>query len=1858
MTHDLTRAGYTGLEIAVIGMACRFPGAAGPAEFWLNLSSGTESITRYSDKELSAAGVGRRLLQDPGYVPAGGHLEGSDRFDAAFFGINPKEADRMDPQHRILLECSWEALEDSGHDPTALAGPVAVYAGSYYNTYVDNLVSADDDDPAALFARNIANEKDYLATRIAYKLDLTGPAVTVQTACSTSLVAVHLACQSLLSGACEVALAGGATVRAQQGGYLFQPDGIFSSDGHCRSFDARAEGTVPGNGAGMVVLKRLEDALSDGDHVRAVIRGSAVGNDGADRVGFTAPGVAGQARVVSEALTMAEVDPATLGYIEAHGSATPLGDPIEVEALTRVFHAAGAHDTRCALGSVKSNIGHTHAAAGVAGLIKTVLALQHGRIPPSLHFDQPNPRIDFDATPFHVNSRLTAWPDGATPRRAGVSSFGMGGTGAHVVLEEAPRPAAARERGRAWRVCPVSARTPEALEAATDRLADHLAAHPDLPLADVARTLQTGRADFPHRRFVLAQDTSSAAEALKGRDHTRVWTGSEAGRSVAFVFPGLGEQRPGMGAELYRTEPVFRAEVDRCAEALRPQLGVDLRVLMYDRDGSAPEPSGRPNLRAMLGRGTAPSASSELDRTLYAQTATFVTELALARLWESKGIRPGALIGYSIGEYVAACLAGVLSREDALFLVADRARLIDSLPGGAMLAVPLSEERVRSLIPASLSVAAVNGPSLSVVAGPGEAVSGFAAYLEGEGVAARSLRTTHAFHSHMMDPIADEFAELVKGVTLNRPEVPYVSNVTGDWVTGDEVTDPAYWGRHMRQPVRFADGVSRLWEDSGRLLLEIGPGQALTSVALQTRPRDGRPEPGALASLPGEYERQSEQRFMSTTIGKLWLAGVELDWPRAQPEPEASRVPLPPYPFERRRHWVDPAPAASGRTVPDQASPARKSDIADWFDVPVWEPLPPHPAVAEEGERDPRTWIVLTDGTGLGKRIMDRIADSGRRVVSVRPGGAWRRLSPDAYEIPPTDAEGYRRLLREAADGTDGLSPRIVHMWTVGSGRTVEEVLELGFHSLVALGRALAEAGGASADIAVVTDGAHSVVGDEAVAPEKATVAGPCLVLPLEQPGTACRSIDVGPAHEGRWNGAGTAALFAELTTGSDRPFTALRGSRRWYRSHLGVRVVPARGRGGGLRDRGVYLITGGLGAMGLTLARHLVDTVRARIVLVGRTPLPPRGTWRRWLDEHPADDTTGSRIRAVLDLEEAGGEVLVATADITDERSVRDCADLAVERFGAVHGVIHAAGVPGGGLIQLKNARAAEDVLAPKVRGSLLMDALARDLDVDFLALCSSTLALTGAVGQVDYTSANAFEDALAQRNEALGGPRTVSINWDGWQGGGMAVRAMGGPGPEASGTGSVDHPLLHRCLVATEHRAVYEAALDVATSWLIDEHRMAGNAVVPGTGHLEMARAAYEHQFGQGRTVLRDVTFFAPVVVDEHDGRELRIVLEKDRTPVRFVVISRRAGGPEGENPWVTHSSGLLEPLGPVEPRRHDVAALIRDAGMSDLGRLEHTGPMGFGGRSRCLERVHLGETEALAELELPDRFASDLEHMDLHPSLLDLAAGFFGMNLAQEFRIPISYGRLELLAPLPARLFSHHRFREADRPGKEIFTSDVVLMDTDGREVALIEGFVLKKASDLEGRLRALREDTFDEVEHYAYERVAETSDTPVGPGGVPLEHLAYGIRPEEGAEAFHRLLDSGLGPQVVVAAKDLGAVMADIAARGVGSDPAPRAVPEIHHRPTSLTGYEAPRDETEAALARIWQDLLGIDRVGVHDGFFELGGHSLLGLQFVNRVRRELGAEVSLSTLFDALTVAELAKALVAQGEQSSTTQGVE
>ena len=1358
----------TGLEVAIIGISGRFPGSKNIDSFWENLINGAEFASVFSKTKEEKQDLNVGLNESNREIKAAALLEDIELFDASFFGLNPREAEIMDPQHRLFLECAWSALEDAGYDSEKEERSIGVYAGVGRSTYLlYNLFPNNLNETLGYFPILLASDKDYVPTRVSYKLNLKGPSVSVGTACSSSLVAVHLAYQSLLSGDCDIALAAGVSVKAPQNEATLCPEGI-SPDGRCFAFDARANGTIGGSGIGVVVLKRLEDAITDRDYIYSVIKGSALNNDGAVKVSYTAPSEAAQARVIRAAQIMAEVEPETISYIETHGTGTSMGDPIEFAGLKQAFSTD--KKSYCAIGSVKTNIGHLDAAAGIAGLIKTSLALDRQLLPPSLNFETPNPQIDFENSPFFVNTKLSEWRANGSPRRAGVSSFGFGGTNAHVILEEAPQfqPSAT---SRSWQLLLLSAKTSSALDTATANLAEYFKQHHELNLADAAYTLQVGRRAFNYRRAVVCRDLEDAVSALT--DPKRVLTSIEqtSDRPVAFMFTGLGTHYVNMAGELYQSEPVFCEQVDRCCEFLKPLIDIDLRDILYpQKQATADTPRSGLDLRKMLGRDRQPAdeATQKLNQTYLTQPAIFVIEYALAQLWMSWGIRPVAAIGYSIGEYVAACIAGVLSLEDALTLVAKRAQMIQELPGGAMLAVPLAEAEVRPLLGEKLSLSATNGTKLCVIAGDTEAVEQLADQLTEKGLACRFLQTSHAFHSQMMKPIASSLTELVKTISLKPPQIPYISNVTGTWITDAQATDPSYWTKHLCQPVRFAEGVHELWKQHKPILLEVGAGQTLSSFALQCLESEVT-DKVVLPSLRDAHNRHSDLAFLLNTLGQLWLAGVEIDWSGFYHNEHRYRIPLPTYPFERQRYWVEP-PKPIQTKYTGQISGEKKLDPADWFYIPVWKSMPPVSWEIGSLAEQKSCWLVFVDELGIGQQIARQLELENQEVISVRQGARFKKLSQREYTIDCCSKSDYSNLLQDLQTNNK-LPNTIVHLWSMTTHEPAQSSIEFfqqtqhtGFDSLLFLTQALSkQLINYPIQIWLLSSNMHTVESTDVCYPEKATLLGLSKVVPQEYNNITCQSIDVVLPQSGGYSEKLINQLVSEITGQSSELAIAYRGNQRWVQAFEAVRLdnreQPRR-----LRQSGVYLITGGLGRIGFTLAEYLAQTVQAKLVLLGRSGLPPKQKWQEWLSTHNADDPISVKIKKVQNLEQLGAEVSIVTADVANEVQMQSAWRQAEERFGQINGVIHAAAFIGEEIvktIQEIDRTECELQFQPKVYGLYTLNKILQGKELDYCLLISSVGAVLGGVGFATYTAANIFVDAFAHQQNQLGKINWCSANW-----------------------------------------------------------------------------------------------------------------------------------------------------------------------------------------------------------------------------------------------------------------------------------------------------------------------------------------------------------------------------------------------------------------------------------------------------------------------------------------------------------------
>ena len=1809
-------------DIAIVGMAAHLPGAGTLPEFWSMLHEGRRAIRRLSDDELLAAGEDPALMRLPNYVPFAAPLEGFAGFDAEFFGFSPKEAAILDPQHRQFLEVAWEALENAGATPEGFDGTVGVFAGCGPGDYYFlNLLSNPDlvRDVGTFLLRHTGNDKDFLTTRVSHIFDLRGPSVSVQTACSTSLVAVHYAAQALLSGECDMALAGGVTVTLpQKRGYLYKENEILSPDGECHAFDHRAQGTVFGSGAGCVVLKRLADAVRDGDHIWAVVKGSAINNDGAQKAGYLAPSVDGQARCVIEAQAVADVPAETVDYIECHGTGTYLGDPIEIAAMTQAFRETTEGTGFCRVGSVKTNIGHLDTAAGIAGLIKVALSLHHRELPPSLGFEAPNPTIDFDNSPFAVNAALTPWKARGGPRRAGVNALGVGGTNAHAILEEAPERAPSDDSDWPFQLFTLSARTRSALEAQAAGLAAHLRAHPDLDLADVAWTLNKGRRAFDKRRVVVAASADEAAALLESDDPRRVFTHTALDNpDVVFLFPGGGAQYAGMARDLYETEPVFAEWMDRGLALLQPRLDYDIRALWL------PEP------------GAEAAANAALKKPSVQLPLILITEYALAQMLIAWGIRPAALVGHSMGENTAACLAGVMSFEDCIGLVHLRGSLFDTVPAGGMLSVPMSVEALRPWL-GDLDLASVNAPELTVVSGPDAALDDLARRLAAEGVETQRIAIDIAAHSRMLEPILGQFRAYLASIPLHAPVLPIISNRSGKPLTVEQATSPEYWTQHLRNTVLFAECVSNLAENPNRIWIEVGPGKALSSLA---RMHGAVPGQQVLAVLRHPDEEIADDLYHLGLLGRIWALGGHFDWSQVWGDARRVKLPLPTYPFERREYFIAPAKAVAESVV---ALPARIADVAKMGTRLAWV------ARSAEVEIDadsalaalaPETWLVFADQDGIAGPVIARLRAAGQKVIEVQAGDTFRRRNDGAYTLPSERGrEGYDQLIQDLVHrGT--VPTRIAHFW-LASGEehfrpgssAFQAHVEQGFYSLLFLGQAIAAEGLAGPIHAVVITAGAAQVKDEALRwPEKALIAGPARVMPHEMPGISVSTLDIEPLARKRGAGLDLAGpLLEELIAPPSNAVAALRGGKR-YEQRLRPQALEAMP---DLPQGGVWVITGGFGGIGQTLAETLIRESGAKIVLVARTALPPRADWAAAKER---GDASLRRILQVERLESLGAEVMVAAADVCNIDEMRRALEAATARFGAIYGVIHAAGTIDDAPLAAKTVGSVESVFAPKVHGTRVLDALLPDGAVERIVVFSSTSTLTAPAGQVDYVAANEYLNAWAKAR--TGKTRVTAIDWGIWAEVGMAAEAMAARTGTAPALPEVPAsvPLLDRvgfdAAMNRRFSAVYSTDM-----WLLDEHRTRdGRALVPGTGMLEIA---VQSLHGQGEVEpfeIADLTFFRALEVDQ--PRAVEVVLT--RTDAGYDFTLRSEVTLRGRKGFALNASARIAMGALARPAPLDVAAIEarclqdvqEDAGGIATGQEAH---LDFGPRWRVLKRLGYGRGEGLARLALPEAFRADLaEGYVLHPALMDMATGW-AMGLIPGYQgralwVPVSYGNVRVYSALPAEIVSHVRIAPAE-PGFASF--DITLATPDGTVCAEVRRFSLKR---LEGGFGTPAPLLPSEVEF-----ADAGEDRALSPGEARLaRNLAQGITPTEGGEAFLRALGVGRA-QVVISSLTLPELIAEAAqplevAAGEG---------QKFERPDLDSAYVAPRNDVERMLVGMWEELLGVEGVGVQDSFFDLGGHSLIAVRLFARVKKAWAVDFPISVLFEAPSVEKVA-AMVAE-----------
>lgn len=1348
-------------DIALIGMACKFPGADNPEAFWKNILSETESIHFFNHDELIDAGIDPPLIKDSSYVAARGILTDVDKFDADFFGYSASEASITDPQHRVFLEQSWTALENAGYTTEQFSGRIGVFAGMSDSTYLQNNLLQNHDFVAeyertqALLATSI----HYLTTKVAYSLGLTGPCVNVSTACSTSLVAIGLACESLNNYDCDMALAGGITINTpQHSGYEYRESGILSPDGHCRTFDKNAQGTVFSNGCGIAVLKRLSDAIECNDNIIAVIKGWAINNDGSDKAGFTAPSVSGQAICINQAMSLAGVKPSEIDYVEAHGTGTTLGDPIEIAALTQAYEYDTDKNTQyCAIGSVKTNIGHTDVASGIAGFIKTALALREKILPANLHYTAANEKIDFSATPFYVNDATRPWLPKQHKRNAAINSLGFGGTNAHAILQEAP--VVTSTNSKSANSLLISAKTIRALNQATTNLLAYLQNicnldNADQLLADSAYTLQLGRKHFKYRRAIAYQDCNQLLQELSNLDTNFSELNTTQNSRIIFIFPGQGAQYANMALDIYQQHPFFRQIVDNCCKQISDNHNLNLKELLFPTTENID------------------SANQKLRHTQYAQPALFIIEYALARLLIEMGINPTAMIGHSIGEYVAATISGVLDFQSALTLIMARANLMAKTPPGAMLAVPLAKEKLVPLLPTEINLAAHNGPELCIVSGAQQQILDFEQRLkpslEHDDLSCTRLHTSHAFHSFMMDEILEEFSQSTDALSYGLPQIPYISNVTGNWLSKSELEDKNYWTTHLRQTVRFSEGINALALTSNDMVIEVGPGKTLTHLIRQHQ-KNIRPSFFAY-TLPSHNEAQSSNSYFSLmkAISQLWLWGKEIRWKNLYGNEIRKRQPLPTYPFERRSYWVTPDKT-------NHKSETNKNENGLLYS-PIWErelnllSLKTRAVLPASN-----TWLIFSNGTPECDSVIQHLKLKNHLVYTIRFGDNFKSLDDFSFVIAADNKDDYLQLFKQLKIKDETIIT--IHAGSLNnSTHDPNNIFNFGALSLLYLSQAFTEMFNEKKfNVLVLANHVYSVIGNELVHPEKAAIVGPCKVIPQEQTNITFKFIDLELVNANKLHELAS-CLYWEANTISREFYQteiAYRGSYRWIKSfklceqHINTNRLKR------IKNRGVYLITGGLGGIGLSLAQYLAKHYQANLVLISRSTLLPENQWQEYLEDDANKDTKlYKQISTLNTIKQNADSLIIEQASVDNEVHMSTIINTIYENFGHLDGVIHAAGVAAGGVAQLKTATEYKRILNPKAIGTQNLFKLLKDKEVDFIVLVSSIMSIAGFPGQIDYCSANLVLDAYATSN-FFTNSFCVSMNWQAWRDVGMAAES-----------------------------------------------------------------------------------------------------------------------------------------------------------------------------------------------------------------------------------------------------------------------------------------------------------------------------------------------------------------------------------------------------------------------------------------------------------------------------------------------------
>ncbi|MCE5294866.1 MAG: SDR family NAD(P)-dependent oxidoreductase, partial [Chlamydiales bacterium] len=1780
-----------------------------------NLLEGKEQVTRFTDEELSASGVAQNLVQDPSFIKVKAVVENAEQFDAEFFNYRGKEADHIEPQERLLYETVWEALEDAGCIPGSYSGTIGLYAGAFFNLYwpLQNILKNGD---KARLDLNQFDDKDFICTRTSYKLNLTGPSVAVQTACSTSLVAVHLACRALLTGECQVAVAGGSSVKLPiKFGHFYAEGGVYSRDGHLRAFDTNADGIVEGDGVGAVVLKRLEDAINDGDPIYAVIKGSAVNNDGNNKVGYYSPSINGQLDVLQQCYQTAEIDPSTLRFVECHGTGTQLGDQIEVAALKQAIKPQMG--SVCALGSAKNNYGHTAAAAGILSFIKAVLSIKNKTYPPHINYTAPHPKLELQNSSFYISAKPIDLSKSSSLLRGAVSSFGIGGTNAHVVLEEfAQHPGISQ--ASAPHLLVFSARTETALKQGIQNFCHHLTHNEQISLDDAAFTLQTGRGVYEYRSALVVESRQEALVELQNSESSLVLSKSNSVplQQVIFMFPGQGAHYVDMGRDLYHSEPVFFEAFEECRNILLTRANVDIFELLY---------------------GAKEATIHAIDTS---PLLTFSFEYSLAKLLQNWGIHPTGLIGHSIGEYVAACISGVFSLQDALQLVVYRGQLMKRIEPGKMISVPLATPELTKILPADLDIAADHGHSC-IVSGPVAKVEEFQSQLMLKKIITQSLNIEKAGHSAMMDAILPEYLSYFKNIVINEPQIPFVSNVTGSWIDAAAVVDPRYWVKQLRACVQFSKGLDTIFELGKVVLLEVGPGNSLCMLAHSKTPDKNKVD--IIFTVKPQQQKGSDQKFLLKQISKYWLAGGALDWKAIHHGAFRRKVSLPTYAFDHKSYSSDVSFIFDANKAGLLTQDVRKS-VTQWFYQPVWKVSAVAKCdVLKEGTN---SYLIFAKANSLLDTVIQDLQMQGAEVTRVSYGLDFS-VEGNTITLNPQQEAHYGLLAKHLSTLPRKIN-KIVHGWQLGDREILPGVdwltsaKLLGFYSVVSFINAYNEFDDSTPmTLVALTSGLSDIQRVKCEFPEKSLLFGAIKVIPKELPHISCKSVDI----EGLKGSELTQMLQQEMRCTDQHQVISYLASQRYVEEFMPLTFeskIPSEVR---LKNGGTYIITGGVGGIGLTLAEFITSKVKANIILFGRKPFLEPHEWDAYLAKN-FDTELSKKIRSLQSIKSNALSIQVWQANVAHAQEMQNLFEKAKDVFGKVDGVIHCAGAFDGNMLFENTQEKTEQVLAAKVDGTLIIDRLLND-EADFFVLCSSLSSHLASVGQLNYCAASVFLDYFAKYKMSHSRMFTLSINWDAWKEVGGAVQTITELSKKMQGNEirdiTVSHPVLKACISQAPTQVVFEGSLD-PHCWIVDHHRVMNKPTLPGVGFLELVTSAFRAYTASHSCTLNQVYLLKPLqVAVAHD---IRIVFNKSADDYAFSILAALPN----TDAWEEHAKGMIanriESQQIMASIQQIKAECPSDNTQSFCEKLAEESTTVFGDQwQSSVKGYWKEETHAVIELELAPKYLETLKEYKLHPALFDHCMSILAEGKAY---VPFLYEEIRIFGDLTPHLFA--KITATTPPGDDkVINYSVSIYDETGRVLVEVDNYTLLRLDEpLTQEINAQEPSTAKPFSAYGQLIASNSAEN-----DFVASILADAITCEEGKEVFARTLNSSYC-NLIVSTKGFHKRLEENNQEAPSIDDA-FIERDTRTRPEMSVQYVEPKSANEMKLAKVWQDLLGIDKVGIHDSFFDLGATSLQIIQSAAQIKKALSVKVSIVNLYTYPTIAELITHLFPQEEAPSETQ---